>query len=177
MTRKRLGWVCALALVSACGGDTPTAPSGIGTVTFRQVTPPSGSTIVVSAGIAPDAFIVREAGQLSITMEIRGTRDADFAQLDVHLVDADAPRNSFNSCGQNVPDIPTWGPWVGRGLVRVTVSGFQIYRLPCDVSGIRAIVHLRPGRLATLPLPTQTLADGNLPVVYRLRMPSSMSGR
>ena len=175
MRRKGVGWVCAVALASACGSeDTPTAPSGIGTVTFRQVTPPSGSTIVVSAGFAPDALIVRESGQLSITMEITGTRDADFAQLDVHLLDADG---HGNSCAQNVTDIPTWGPWVGRGVVRVTVSGFQTYRLPCDVSGIRAIVHLRPGRLATIPLPTQTLADGTLPIVYRLRMPSIMSGR
>jgi len=166
MTRKALACVCAVALIPACGEDAPTAPSGIGTIAFRQLTPPSDSAIVVSTGTPPGAFIVRESGQLSITMDIRGTRDADFAVLDVHLLAENPPGSN---CGQNLPDAPTWGPWIGRRVVRVTVSGFQIYRLPCDVTGIRAIVHLGPRSLGILPLPTQTLADGTLPVVYHLR--------
>lgn len=166
MTRTALAWVCVVALVPACGDDAPTAPSGTPTIAFRQVTPPSGGTIVVSAGTPPGAFIVRESGQLSITMDISGTRDADFAVLDVHLVAENPPGSN---CGQNLPDAPTWGPWIGRRAVRVTVSGFQIYRLPCDVIGIRAIVHLGPGSSGIIPMPTRTLADGTLPVVYHLR--------
>lgn len=99
-------------------------------------------------------------------MDIRGTRDADFAVLDVSLLAENPPGSS---CGQNLPDAPTWGPWVGRRTVRVTVTGFQIFRLPCEVTGIRAIVHLGPGSRGIPPLPSQTLAEGTLPVVFSLR--------
>lgn len=99
-------------------------------------------------------------------MDIRGSRDADWAQLNIYLLTGTTPDNY---CGQNLPDSPTWGPWVGRRLVRVTVTGFQIYRLPCDVTGIRAMVHLRQGGLLTPPTPSQTLAEGTVPVVYHLR--------
>src|SRR5688572_28055305 len=85
-----------MALVSACGDDMPTAPSGTGTVTFRQVMPPSGSTITASPGNLGGIFIVRGSGQLSIPMVIRSARDADWAQLNVYLL---AGNTSDTYCG------------------------------------------------------------------------------
>ena len=167
MRRTTLAWMLAAALLPACGDDSPTAPTGISTIMFRQVTPPTGSSIVVARGTPPGAFIDRNSGQLSITMDITGTREADFAQLDVYLLSENPPGSS---CGQNLPDGPTWGPWTGRGITRVTVSGFQVFRLPCEVTGIRAILHLGPGprSLPLAPPPSRMLADGTFPIVHHL---------
>lgn len=165
-TPTLLACICVLALDSACGGDAPTGPSGAATIIFRQVTPLSGSTMTIAEGNPPGAFIVRGSGQLSITMRIRSERNADWAQLNVYLLTG----NTTDSyCGQNLPDSPTWGPWVARREVQVTVTGFQVYRLPCDVTGIRAMLHLRQGGLLIPPTATQTLAEGILPVLYYLR--------
>jgi hypothetical protein len=171
MQRPVLACLCVAALAPACGGDTPTAPSGTGpgTITFREIAPPSGSSIVVSRGAPPGAFIDRGSGQLSITMDITRTRAADFGQLDVHLLSDDPPGSS---CGSNLPDGPTWSPWTGRGITRITVSGFQIFRLPCDVIGIRAILHLGPRPLSLsspLLVPSRILADGSTVLVHHLR--------
>ena len=164
--RRTLACMCVMALVSACGGDTPTAPSGVGTITFQQVTPSAGGTITIAEGNPPGAFIVRGSGQLSIAMRIQSARNADWAQLNVYLLTG----NTADSyCGQNLPDSPTWGPWAGRRDVQVTVTGFQIYRLPCDVTGIRAMLHVRQGGLLTPPVTTQTLAEGIQPLLYYLR--------
>jgi hypothetical protein len=156
----------AMALLAACSGEGPTAPSGVGTINFRQVIPPSGSTIAVANGPLGGIFIVRGSGQLSIPMVIRSTRNADWAQLNVYLLTGNT---TSTYCGQNLPDSPTWGPWVGGRDVQVTITGFQIGRLPCDVTGIRAMLHLRQGGLLIPPNETQTLAEGILPVQLYLR--------
>jgi len=158
--------MCIMVLVSACGGDAPTAPSGTGTITFRQVMPSSGGTMAISEGTPPGAFIVRGSGQLSIAMRVQSARNADWAQLNVYLL---TENTTDTYCGQNLPDSPAWGPWVGRRDVQVTVTGFQIYRLPCDVTGIRAMLHVRQGGLLIPPTATHTLAEGILPVTYYLR--------
>jgi hypothetical protein len=168
MRRKVLAYLCAVALVPACGEDTPTAPSGMGTIAFRQIAPPSGSTIVVSSGNPPIGFIERGSGQLSIEMDVSSTRNTDFARLDVYLLSEDRPGST---CGHNLPDGPTWGPWIGRRVVNVTVSGFQTSLLPCVVNSIRAILHVAAGpRSFQFPPPeTETLAVGTMPIVYQLR--------
>ena len=149
----------------ACGNDV--GPSSVGTMTFTQVTPPSGSTIIVSSGAAPGAFIERNSGQLSVGLRIRSAREVDWAKLDVYLLTMGSTGDS--RCGQNSPDAPTWGPFRAGRTESVTITGFQIFRLPCAVTGIRAILHLRQGGLNTTPMASEILADGTMAVSYSLQ--------
>ena len=59
-------------------------------------------------------------------------RELPWAQLNVYVLTADG------YCGQNLPDAPTWGPFAKGQAQSVTISGFQVYRTPCEVTGVRA---------------------------------------
>ena len=85
-----------------------------------------------------------------------------YATLSVYLLTQDG------YCGQNLPDTPIWAPFGAGGKVEVTITGFQVYRLPCDVIGIRAMLHVytNDGRPSA---PDQTLAEATYPVTYQLR--------
>jgi hypothetical protein len=75
-------------------------------------------------------------------------------------------------CAQNLPDAPGWEPLVKGQTASVTISGFQVYRLPCDVTGIRAYMttrDIRRGGLLTPPPADETVASGVLAVNYQLR--------
>lgn len=161
--------LCLALLAVGCGDDDgPTGPSRTGSIEFRQVSPPSGTTITVSQGSPPGAFIPRGSGQLTIPLVIRSPREAPWAQLNVYLMAA-TPPGPDSYCGQNLPDSPTWGPFPPWQFVQYTVTGFQIYRLPCDVISIRAMLHLRQGGLLIPPNPSETLAEGTLPISFQLR--------
>jgi hypothetical protein len=43
-----------------------------------------------------------------------------------------------------------------------------MYRLPCDVTGIRAMLHMRNNGLLTPPDPTETVAEATFPVSFRI---------
>jgi hypothetical protein len=162
---RTLIWISIALLSVACGdSDTQTTPSGSGTITFGQAIPPSGSTVRVTSGSPPGAFIVRGSGQIAIPLVIRSTRESPWAQLNVYLLTG----STDNYCGQNMPDSPTWGPFVARRNVQYTVTGFQVFRLPCDVTGIRAMLHLRQGGLLIPPTASETLAEGTLPITLHL---------
>jgi hypothetical protein len=117
----------------------------------------------VTQGTPPGAFIDRASGALSVTLAIRPNRDAPWAQLYVYLLSGDS------YCAQNLPDVPSYPGVAGGRTITSTVTGFQVFRLPCDVSGVRAMLHLRNSGLLTPPTATETLADGTLPVTLRLR--------
>ena len=50
----------------------------------------------------------------------------------------------------------------------MTISGFQIARLPCEVTGIRAFLHTRNSGTLTPPISTDTVAEGSMNVTYHL---------
>jgi hypothetical protein len=117
----------------------------------------------VSEGSPPGAFIVRGSGQIAVGLAIRSAREAPWAQLNVYLLSGDG------YCGQNLPDSPTWGPFVAGQTVAYTVTGFQVYRLPCDVTGIRAMLHSRNTGLLIPPTASETIAEATVSVTYQLR--------
>ena len=89
--------------------------------------------------------------------------EASWAGLYVYLLTADG-----NYCGQNLPDAPTWGPLRAFRSETVTVSGFQVFRVPCDVIGLRAMVHTRNTGLLTPPVASETVAEATVPVSLRI---------
>lgn len=168
MTRIRGSIAACLFLVfvgPACDSSTaPTTPVAASGVTFGLLSPPGGSTITVSTGTPPGAFIPRGSGQLSVSMTIRSDRDVPWAQLNLYLLTDDG-----SYCGQNLPDAPTWEPFRARQNLLVSVTGFQIYRLPCDVTGVRAMLHTRNSLDLTPPTAGETVVEGTAAVRYALR--------
>jgi hypothetical protein len=133
-------------------------------VVITSPNPAPGSTLAPS-GTPPGTFFTRGSGQFGVTVTVTTTQELPFAQLAVFLVTAD----EAGYCGQNLPDWPSWRPFV-RGRTVATVTGFQVFRLPCEVTGIRAVFNTRDNlSLGGIPPANQIIADSTLPVIYHLR--------
>jgi hypothetical protein len=155
------------ALMSACG-DNDTSPTPIvtqSTVTLMSPIPAPGSTLT-PAGTPPGTFFMRGSGQFGVTVTITAAQDLPFAQLAVFLL----TNNASEYCGQNLPDWPTWRPFARGQAVTYTVTGFQVFSLPCEVTGIRAVFNTRDDlHVGGVPPARFIVADTTLPVVYHLR--------
>ncbi|HMF94369.1 MAG TPA: hypothetical protein VKE96_08755 [Vicinamibacterales bacterium] len=152
--------------IGGCGHDDgPMAPSSQSAVAVTAVSPPSGSTITPT-GTPPGAFLPRGSGLLGATVTVTAGEELPFARLELFLATADGGEY----CGQNLPDSPTWRPFHKGQTVTYTVTGFQVFRLPCQVTGIRAVFHTRDNpNLGGIPPAEFRVADSTLPVVYQLR--------
>jgi len=162
--------IASVAFVStACGGSS-TAPSVSSSLHISPPTPATGATIHVAGGGAVGTFIAPGSGQLSIPITVTSGRQLAWAQLYVYLMTADDP-DSY--CAQNLPDAPGWGLAKGQ-TESVTITGFQVFRLPCDVTAIRAYLATRDtrrGGLETPPRPDETVALDVFATSYQLRRP------
>jgi len=72
-------------------------------------------------------------------------------------------------CGENGPDSPTWSFLPSGWTENYTVTGFRVFRLPCDVTGIRAMLHMRNNGLVGPPIASETIAEATMPVSYQIR--------
>lgn len=70
-----------------------------------------------------------------------------------------------NGCGSS----PAWTSLPAGFTASVTVTGFQIYRLPCSVTGVRAFFHTRNSGQEAPPSAAETIAEATLPVRLELR--------
>ena len=163
MPTRLLAAVFLTLLVVACDDDPPTSPSGQSRLTFGAITPASGGT-VTTTGSTPGAMIVRGSGQLSIPITVSAGRELPWAQLSVYLMTADG-----TYCGQNMPDAPTWGPYRANSTATVTITGFQVGRLPCAVTGVKAYLHTRNNGLLTPPTESETAAEGSATANFTIR--------
>ena len=166
---RAIGTAVLLGAAMSIGGcshdDGAAAPSSPSAVAVTAVSPPSGSTIAPT-GTPPGAFLPRGSGLLGATVTVTAGEDLPFARLELFLLTPD----SGAYCGQNLPDSPTWRPFPKGQTITYTVTGFQIFRLPCQVTGIRAVFHTRDNpNLGGIPPANFIVADATLPVVYGLR--------
>ena len=162
--RAVVSLLSALTLSAACS-DSPAGPSGATSgISLIGMSPAAGSNVTITHGSPPGAFIDRNSGQLSVHMSVRSPREVDYAQLYLYLYTADG-----TYCGQNLPDTPAWGGFPANKTMDVTVSGFQVFRIPCDVTAIRAMLHIRNNGLLTPPTPAETLADSTFAARYAIR--------
>ena len=155
--------VMAALITSACG--SPSEPSAVRGLTISMPTPAPGSVIPVTLN-GSQYFLARGSGLFSIPITVSSDRDVPWAQLSVYLYDGSP---GLGYCGQNMPDAPTWGPFSKGQTASVTISGFQISRVPCQVTSIRAWLHTRNNGVLTPPTGSETVADGNLAVSYTFR--------
>ncbi|MGH9139992.1 MAG: hypothetical protein ACRD2I_02490 [Vicinamibacterales bacterium] len=159
-------WLCGVLLAAGCSDDkSPTMPSAPASITISGSTPAPGSTLT-PIGTPPGTFFQRGSGAFGVTISVTGGAELPFAQLAVFLATSDP----VSPCGQNLPDWPTWQPFAKGQTINYTVTGFQVFRLPCEVTGIRAIFNTRTDvHLGGIPPADQIVADTTLPVVYHLR--------
>jgi hypothetical protein len=162
------GLLFVAALTPACGGSdaSPTPTVTPSTIALTSPTPAPGSTLT-PAGTPPGTFFTRGSGQFGVTVTITAGQDLAFAQLAVFLL---TTANADGYCGQNLPDWPTWRPFARGQAVTYTVTGFQVFSLPCEVTGVRAVFNTRDDlHLGGVPPANFIVADTTLPVVYHLR--------
>ncbi|MEQ1757179.1 MAG: hypothetical protein ABL986_02595 [Vicinamibacterales bacterium] len=168
MTARHTSHVALVAAFSmlalaACG--SPSTPSPVRSLVISTPTPPPGAVIPATLnGI--QYFVARGSGLFSVPITVTSDREVPWAQLRVYLYTGS---QGLDYCGQNNPDAPTWGPFSKGQTVSVTISGFQISRVPCEVTSIRAWLHTRNSGLATPPTESETVAAGSLAVTYTFR--------
>ena len=155
--------VLAALVASAC--SSPSEPSAVRSLVISTPTPAPGSVIPTTLN-GSQYFVARGSGLFSIPITVTSDRDVQWAQLSVYLYDGSA---GLGYCGQNIPDAPTWGPFAKGQTASVSISGFQISRVPCQVTSIRAWLHIRDNGLLTPPTESQTVSDGSLAVNYTFR--------
>jgi hypothetical protein len=165
---RRHSALALILLLAACGSDDPTAP-GTNAVTVTDVSPSSGTTLAVPERFPYNALggvvLPPGSGVMSARVTMTVARDVPYAQLNVYLLTGPGA-NEY--CGQNLPDSPTWQSLPAGWTSTVTITGFQVFRLPCEVTGLRAMLHTRNGGLATPPTAEQTIAEATAPASFRL---------
>ncbi len=171
----RLPIAVSLGLLAAACGSSATAPSTPpeSRMAFTAILPPSGNTVVVPADIPANSLggvvIPRNSGLVSVGLSMTSGHDVPFARLSVYLLTGGT---SSQYCGLNDPDAPTWQFLTPGWTTTYTVTGFSVYRLPCDVTGIRAMLHMRDNGLFAPPTPSETVVEATSPVSFQLRRPA-----
>ena len=151
-------------LAAACD-DSPSSPTPVKSLTIATPAAPFGSSITVTQN-GSQYFLARGSGLFSIPITVTSDREVPYAQLSVYLYDGS---DTQSYCGQNIPDAPTWGPFQKGQTASVSISGFQVFRVPCNVTSIRAWLHTRNNGLLIPPNESETVATGSLAVSYAFR--------
>lgn len=165
---KRLVTIAALLAAYACGGST-TAPTQ-NALTINSTTPPAGSNVVIPEQFVfftPGGVVVPPgSGLMSVTITMSVSNSVPWAQLNVYLLTGGT---SNQYCGQNVNDSPTWQFLAPGWTSTVTVTGFRVFQLPCDVTGFRAMLHMRNNGSLGPPSPSETIAEATVATTLHLR--------
>ena len=149
--------------MSAC--RSPSEPTAVRSLVISMPTPALGSVIPTTLN-GSQYFVARGSGLFSIPITVSSDREVPWAQLNVYLFDGSS---GLGYCGQNIPDAPTWGPFSKGQTVSVTISGFQLGHVPCQVTSVRAWLHTRNNGLGIPPTESETVANGSLDVNYTFR--------
>lgn len=162
---SRIVAVGVIALLGASCGESSTSPTTTATrLTFGAPTPGSGATIQ-TVGTPPGAFIESGSNKLFVPLTVEAGSDEAIARLFVYAKDAGG-----TTCAQNLPDAPDLAP-LKRGTVQtVTITAFQVFRLPCEVASLRAVLHRRESRnLNTEITATEMIGEQTVAVSYHFR--------
>ncbi len=157
-------------LTGACGSSSSAPDPLESRVVITRTTPSAPSTVVVPAGlpyIVPGGVVIpRGSGLISVDVSVTSAHEVPWAQLSVYLVTGEG---RMDYCGQNDPDAPTWQFLPSGWTTSYSVTGFRVSRLPCDVTGIRAMLHMRNNGLLIPPSPSETVAEATFPLRLQIR--------
>lgn len=167
-----MGRLIAVGLLSAvvCGcGSDPAEPTR-NALTINLTTPASGATVIVPEQLVffvPGGVVIPPgSGLLSLNVTLSAGSSIPWAQLNVYLLTGGT---SDQYCGQNANDSPTWQFLTPGWQTTVNITGFRVYQLPCDVTGFRAMFHMRNNGLATPPGASETIAEATVSTTLHLR--------
>lgn len=123
---------------------------------------PAQFPYIVPGGVA----LLPGSGVLSVTVNMTAAVSVPWAELNVYLLTGGT---SDQYCGQNTPDSPTVQFITPGWSTSVTVTGFRIYRLPCDVTGFRAMLHMRNNGNLMPPSSSDTIAEATAPTTLHIQ--------
>jgi hypothetical protein len=160
----------ALALLGAACNDT-TGPSAATTSIVAGMNPQQSGVI----GLSPVAYpyivpggvlLLPGSGLVKVDVSLTLARPEPHARLNVYLLTRGGP----DYCGQNSPESPVWTDLDAGWSDRRTITGFRVATLPCEVTGIRAILHRRRSDSLLLP-PTaaETIVETTVPAQLLIR--------
>lgn len=175
-------FLVVISIFAAGCAESPSAPArsapapsnpARGAVAITSTSPASGATIVLPASYqynVPGGLIIpRGSGHVAADITVVVSKDVPWARLNVYLLSAgtkDSP------CGQNLPDSPTWESLERGWNANVRITGFQVFRLPCFVTGFRAVLHTRNSLNGFNNLPItagETIAEASVSTSIQLR--------
>jgi len=157
--------VAGLLSAVACGcGSSPAEPTR-NALTINATQPASGATVIVPPQFVffnPGGVVIPPgSGLLSVNVTLSAGFDIPWAQLTGGTTD--------QYCGQNANDSPTWQFLAPGWQTTVNVTGFRVYQLPCDVTGFRAMFHMRNNGLAIPPNASETIAEATVATTLHVR--------
>ena len=158
--------VLALSVVACSGSGNE--PTPVANLTIDTPSPAAGSSIQTTLN-GSQYFIARGSGLFSIPITVTSDRDVPYAALWVYL---GTGQNTPEFCGMNLPDAPTWGPFPKGQTVSVTITGFQVSRVPCTITKLTAYLHTRNtnmGGSLLPPIASETIVQGARDVSYTFR--------
>ncbi len=161
---RALAPLALLLLAPGCGNSPVTPEDRASSLVVTAVSPSAGGTVVVptGSGSPPGVVLPIESGLISVGLSMHSDHEVPWAQLNVYLL------SGSDYCGQNLPDSPTWDSLPAGWTDTYAVTGFQVFRLPCDVTGIRAMLHTRKSGLLTPPLASETIAETTTSTSFRI---------
>lgn len=154
----------ALALLAAACNDT-TGPSAATTTIVAGMNPQQAGVIRFSSFTYPNTFpdgVLLPPGSGLVQVDVSATlaQREPYARLGVYLLTGRA----FDYCAHNSPESPAWTDLDAGWSDRRTITGFRVTSLPCEVTGIRAVLHRRRnGHLLMPPTAEETIVETTVP--------------
>ena len=153
--------------------DAP--PASLGRVVITGTSPGQGGAVVIPMEYTYNeiggVILLPQSGLISVSLTISSAREAPFGQLNAYLLTGSG---NADYCGQNLPDSLRWQSLPAGWTTTITVTGFQIFRLPCAVTGVRVMFHNRNNRnngTLSPPTPAETIAEATAPVAFTISQP------
>jgi hypothetical protein len=160
----------AIALTAAACGSNTTTPSAATTTIVAGMNPLQSGLIRLSPATHPyvvpgGVLLLPGSGMVKVDVSATLAQREPYARLNVYLLTADG-----TYCAQNSPESPVWRDLEAGWSDQRSITGFRVYRLPCEVTGIRAMLHRRRDDHAlTPPTAAETIVETTVPAQLLIR--------
>jgi hypothetical protein len=156
---------------ASCGSSLEGPTPAVDSVTVTATSLGQGGVLIIPASYTYNEFggvvLRKDSGLMSMSVAVSSAREQSFGQLSIYLLSG-AGNETY--CAQNSPDSPTWRSLPAGWTTTYTVTGFQVYRLPCTVTGARVIFHKRDNiHLGLPPTFSETITEVTLPISFTIR--------
>jgi hypothetical protein len=166
---RRLTVAFALT-AAACGSSTGPSTPTVTSVRVTRVAPDGGGPLMLPPTlpyIVPGGVVLPKAdGLMRVDVALTSAEPLSWARLNVYLLTGGT---TTEYCGMNDPDAPTWRDLPAGWSTTVSITGYRVYRVPCDVTGVRVMLHWRNSGLFAPPGPEYTIAETIVPVNIPIR--------